>query len=566
MTHAVRPVILLLWLGLAIVARAQAASQAASGGPGAATVSCEEAAQQGYTVAHVATRGVRPRSALPIAEGDRLSVERLSAARDEFAKQFEEQQDRATYRFRFQLFTMSCLAGNANDRFVDVEFRADDVGIPQGDSAGSVIDEADIDRLDVLRDASTVGARWIRDPRLGDVFGFEAQLRPDSEGQLMPVGRLNVEHPNVAFDGWKARNSPFYSFGLSSALTSTLNTTGFYNVGNFGAWTKNLPFADGATSSKGVRLGAGWQWQYGRADLHLQATYSVAKVDFDAPGVSQAPHWRNSVKLSAGQEFLGHGRFARIGGWFDAGGGTRGGAFTRVFQDFALPSVSTNVDLTVSFGRAGESVDFDRRFVGGNRLDPFLADKGSSVEELAWTGPILRGHGASDFYVPRENYVTADSSAYANFSLTWGLPGWRKPVVEAIDVRERDIVLEAVQKEYDLAVVTLIQENVRRGMSGKRAKERSELEARELRQALHNLMVHAHRSIVSPLVTLDGGWLTERGFTRHAIDGGAGVRIQRPRVSIEILYTKPMTDNLIGYSRSARWLVRFSARKGFNVS
>src|SRR5207244_1855559 len=290
--------------------------------------------------------------------------------------------------------------------------------------------------------------------------------------------------------------------------------------------------------------------QYGLADLRRRAAYSLAKVDFAAPLQSQASHVRNGAELSAGQEFLGHGRFARIGGWFDSGGGMRGGGFTRLFQDLALPRVSTNLDVTAAFGRAAAVLDFDRRFVGGNRLDPFLANKGSSVEELAWTGPMLRGHGVSDFYVPVQNYVSGDAPAYASFSLTWGLPGWRKPVVEAIDVRERDLVKQAVQQEYDLAVVALIQENVRSGMSGTRAKQRSELEARELRQALHNLMVHAHRIIVSPLVTLDGGWLTDHGFARHALDGGVGVRLQRERTLLEVLYTKPMTDSLDAYPRS----------------
>ena len=44
-----------------------------------------------------------------------------------------------------------------------------------------------------------------------------------------------------------------------------------------------------------------------------------------------------------------------------------------------------------------------------------------------------------------------------------------------------------------------------------------------------------------------------------------GVRLQRERTLLEVLYTKPMTDSLDAYPRSGRWLVRFSARKGFSI-
>ena len=50
-----------------------------------------------------------------------------------------------------------------------------------------------------------------------------------------------------------------------------------------------------------------------------------------------------------------------------------------------------------------------------------------------------------------------------------------------------------------LPLVSLIQENVRRRMSAARAKRQSELEARELRQAPHNLMRHTESRSVAQM-------------------------------------------------------------------
>jgi hypothetical protein len=555
----------LLCSALTASAVAQTSPQSPPRGRPVAESSCYAAEQQGYTIARITAPGLNPASPLPIVEGEPVSVEELDAARDQLAAELGHRRDDQTYRFRYLYVTTRCGHFDATRATADVEFRADDVAIPKGDSAGAIIDEADVRRLDVLRDESTVGAGWNHDPRLGDAIGFDSRIRSDGGGEVLPVSHLAVQNLNAAFVGWKALDSGFYLLNISSALSYGFNAAGFYEIGDFDAWFRNLPFAEGTTSSKGFRFGGGWQWQYGRADLNLRAAYALANVGFDAPRLSQASHVRNGLEVSAEQEFVGHGRFARIGGWFDAGGGTRGGAFMRLFQDIALPAVSTNLDLTVSAGRAGDAVDLDRRFVGGNRLDPFLANKGSQVEELAWTGPVLRGHGVSDFYVPVADYTNRTTSQFAGISLTWSLPGWRKAVVRAIDVREREAVRETVQHEYDLAVVTLIQENVRQGMSGTRARARSELEARELKQALHNLMLHAHKDIVTPLLLVDSGWLTDHGFPRHATDGGLGVRLQWHRTSLELLYAKPLEDSLAGYPRSGKWLVRFSSRAAFTT-
>src|SRR5262245_52810733 len=136
---------------------------------------CGAAERLGYTVARVTELGVPADIDVPVHKGDTVSVDVFNRIRDTIAKHFDERDEGGAYRFRYQAVTVTCENANPADATIDIEFRADSVAIPVGDSAGNVIDEANVDRLDVLRNESSIAARWNRDERLGNVLGFLLQ-------------------------------------------------------------------------------------------------------------------------------------------------------------------------------------------------------------------------------------------------------------------------------------------------------------------------------------------------------------------------------------------------------
>jgi len=557
MTSALRGLVWILFSATCAIAQA--------GGPEQTNLDlppdCKTAGQMGYTISKVTVNDAPPKIKLPV-KGEKVSLAELDQLSKTISVALENliAEDEGDYRFRYKGVSIDCTA-DSRDQSVEIRIDVDRLDISEGDSLGAAIDEADPERLNHTKYLSNIALGWDRNPRLGHVLTLDlSSWYQDSKSS-------NSEPSWFEFSvsGRKSASGPFYYAGLTGDFTelNQTNPRARHLIGAIQLWTQKVPIAESTISAKGLRYAFGYQLQSGRADVRWDAAYRYSKTSLNG-AESYASHQRHNVETSLNQEFQLTGGFLRLGSWLDAGRGLRYGAFTRLYQNINVPAASSiSFELSLLGGNSLGSLPADRRFAGGDRLDPFLGEKSPNPSELTSVGPILRGFGISEFYVPRRVFGTVAPNRFAGVSLTLGVPGISTPLIKSVDLEQSQQVRTEIQRVFDQAVVSLVQRNLDLGVSGEKAAKRSKREAMALRRTLQNLLQHGHKFSARPLLFFDGGWITDDSFNRTAATVGGGVRIQRLGQGIDVLYTRVVHDTLPEALHKREILIRLYLRHGF---
>jgi hypothetical protein len=455
-------------------------------------------------------------------------------------------------------------------RTVTVQLRTDFFAVPEGDTSGEVMDEAGGFRLAGTQSYPRFAARTDYDHRLGPVVGGQVQgrlraiLAPEASDEP-PVAAL---FGPISFGVWKSIEEPFYRAAIESSAVSTVEgPRSLHIAAQQRYWIEKVPFATGSLSSIGLAIGGGYEWQRGRADLRGNVGVRWSSLTLADSAVPAADVSRRELAIEGNfqQEATLDGGFLRFGGWADHGFGgddaySRGGLFTRIYRDYALGARSSWVlDLLAMAGVSGETPSY-RAFTGGNRLDPFLADRVHPASEFVWAGPVLRGYGISNFGLPL-TAATVGASDYQGASLTVGLPGFTEPLMARVDASLRPRIDGLIEEAFQESVADMMEQRLRHGVSARKAERSSRREALQLKKVVQNVMEHGHLFTARPLFVVDVAQL-RRGTSVRAMSIGGGVRITGLGAGGELLLLKNTSSEADGPPRGYRVVFRGYVRPG----
>jgi hypothetical protein len=499
------------------------------------------AEEQSFSIAEITRTSVPFWIALPLEAGKPFRQADAATA----GKQVQERLDQESHqegpaRFRLVYTSVACRSMDKDARTVSVDVRADRIVIPEGATAGELIDDANPNRLEVLQGFSTVSARHDYDSRLGNIVGADFQthafnlFRPLENGSGTSVGR-------TAFGAWQSVDHNYYRIAFDATSSSWLyNPRGVRGGLEFHAWIDRIPFSTDVLSSKGAEGVAVFEKQSGSTDLRADvgARIEAAALDSHPEGLPE----KSEITLRARvqQEFTTRTGFVRAGGWYEMGTNRlpatspltasalrlyaihRGMVFLRMYSTLGNGATSWMIDASGTFAASGAG-PFYRTFVGGNRLDPFLAERIQPGSEYRAGGPVLRGYGNGGFALKRTGGLV-ESMRYAGISLTIGLPGLVRPIVEPVDPNQQELLQGALQNAFDIESAQLMTERTREGEQVPNAARGAAREGLQLRHVMENVFKYGHRMTLRPLIVLDTGGISGDDRVRASSIGG-GLRL-----------------------------------------
>lgn len=508
-----------------------------------------------------------------LAPGQPFSTASLDAEQEALDRALEERDaTRGAARFHLNASTVTCHAMNTAAKTVDIEIRVDHLVVPEGNTAGEVLDESSRSRTNDIGDAVSLNSRTDYDRSVGQIVGVSLAER--GTGFSNGRGLLAASR----FGGWKSVNEPYYSLTLDADLTSLL---GDPRTARFGGqtrlWFEKLPFANTVLATKGISEGWGVEAQRGVADLR-----AIGSVSFSANALEGEPtlaplaapsHHELAIHAAGQQEFTIPGGFVRASGWADRGHRfgepltyNRAGAAVRLYEDVAVGRLgSVVVDLAGHTGISG-AVPLYRTFTGGNRLDPFLAERTETVDEMTWQGPMIRGFGISSLMLPFQpgRADVAPAERYGGLSVTLGLPGYTRLLVDRVDADQKKRLDAKLQEAFDRAIADMMARKLDQGASVQKAAGASRREGLELRRALDNLIRHARSFSARPLIAFDVGHLGSDVTGATAWSAGGGFRLAAMSWTAEALFFQNHADAFATGLRSVDHavVVRFNIRTG----
>jgi hypothetical protein len=452
------------------------------------------------------------------------------------------QKNDSTYAVRFgvSIGTIVCTHMDPVTKTVAIAGRMQSVRVGEGHSGGSLLDEASHVRSPDTPDTEEFILQGDRDVAMGP------RVTARTGGRFSQAADPLGGHVYLTFS--KSLDRGFYDFSWDSNMVwwddDPRRTHGGTQIWG---WAERQPFGGGTLISRGGLLGFGFEVQSGVTDLRATAAFRFISVgvaaDADAVETQKDVGFQGSVQ----QEFTIPAGFFRVGGWADAARAlkddiwySRQGVFARLYETRSLGRrASWNVDVTGTAGHSGE-VPAYRVFTGGNRLEPFLADKSYPRSEYNWAGPILRGFGVSSVVVPGTQFQVSEGGTYWGFSSTVGLPGFSRPLLE-VDSRQAPAVNNAIQNSFDDSIADMMSRRLRSGVPVDEAERSSSNEGQQLRRVLSNIITQATSLSLRPLLVLDGARMRTGANELTAWSYGGGIRLAALSWGAEILWTNNRT-------------------------
>jgi len=517
----------LLLLTMATYARAQVG--------GAEECEPGRAEQEGYRIAAVRAP-LEYKDASGLKSGDAFTRNALDQARRAIVASLGKPATAtAADRFRFAASTVTCHSMDPVAKTVMVDIRVDRLVVPQGDTAGELLDETSHGRFANVTDEAIVSTRTDYDRSAGQIVGGMLDAR---------VALADVT--KTRFGGWKSLNEPFYSFLLSTSILEVRAPWHLLPGQQFRVWFDKLPFANSVLATKGISQGFEGATQRGPIDFRGQLSYSFSANALEgrtSTDLTSESHNELSLQGNAQQEFTLPGGFTRVGGWFDTThrfglplSYNRGGLLARFYDDIIVGPTSFVVDVAGN-GGLGSAMPVYRMFTGGNRLDPFVSDRVDSTSDVTWRGPVIRGYGVSSLVLPVTPTVddVVPSMRYAGVTATIGLPGFTRRLVELADVDEKPIIDKALATAFDSAVAAMMARRLDDGVSVEEARKASRSEAIQLRRSLNSMIRHARSFSARPLLAFDAGHIASGMTEVTAWSAGGGVRVASMKWGTEVL-------------------------------
>src|SRR5262249_43950603 len=158
-------------------------------------------------------------------------------------------------RFRFIAAIVTCSSMDDQSRTVQVEARTDRFVVPEGDTAGEIMDEASRVRMEEIYGYPRAAFGFDRDRSAGDVSTFYLEQRvtfPSTGNQDPQSGRWQ----RMSFGGWLSGDHRFYQVGADSHSASWhTDPRGMHIGAQFNVAFERQPFAGGTLTSNGFTLG-----------------------------------------------------------------------------------------------------------------------------------------------------------------------------------------------------------------------------------------------------------------------------------------------------------------------
>lgn len=499
------------------------------------------AEEQNFTIAEITRTSVPFWIDLPLeARKPFRQADAAAAAKRVQERLDQESNQEGPARFRLVYTLVACRSMDKDARTVSVDVRTDRIVIPEGATAGELIDDANPNRLEVLQGFSTVSARYDYDGRLGNIVGADFQthafnlFRPLEHASGTSVAR-------TAFGAWRSVDHDYYRISFDATSSSWLyNPRGVRGGLELHAWMDRIPFSTDVLSSKGAEAVAVFEKQSGSTDLRADVGARLEAAAFESHPKGVPEKSQITIRARVQQEFTTRTGFVRAGGWYEVGTNQlpapspltegalrlyaihRGLVFLRMYSTLGSGAKSWMIDASGTLAASGAG-PFYRTFVGGNRLDPFLAERIQPPSEYRAGGPVLRGYGNGSFALKRTSGLV-ESMRYAGISLTIGLPGLVRPIVEPVDPNQQELLQGALQNAFDIASAQFMTARNREGEPVPNAARGGAREGLQLRHVMENVFKYGHRMTLRPLIVFDTGGINGDDRIRASSIGG-GLRL-----------------------------------------
>lgn len=221
------------------------------------------------------------------------------------------------------------------------------------------------------------------------------------------------------------------------------------------------------------------------------------------------------------------------------------------------PNQTIGIELIGGGGRTFGNVPAYARFFGGNPPGQFLYDGASSNTLIEMpSGPIIRSLGENEAHLGNGGSTFGGQTFWhVNLNVTLPISAWSMPLIpnEVIDLGGSSITIkQLLRRQIDVTgpsmLAAVLQEQ---GMNAQQAAREAKRILQEVTPATHFIIDDANLYSIKPLLMFDAAGMSGHGTDEHWLAAGAGLQLTVVTAKLEAGYMRTLSGPTYGEKGNA---------------
>jgi hypothetical protein len=226
------------------------------------------------------------------------------------------------------------------------------------------------------------------------------------------------------------------------------------------------------------------------------------------------------------------------------------------------PNQTIGIEIVAGGGRASDNIPSYSRFFGGNASGQFLYDNPNSTTLMNMpSGPIIRSLGENEARLRGANgrSIGGDTFWHVNLNVTIPIPAWSMPLIpnELTDIPDANgnpiSIKQLLRRQIDVTGPSMLAAVLQQqGLSAAEATRQAKQILQEVTPATHFIIDEANLYSIKPLLMVDAAGLSAQGGSSETwLAVGGGVQLTVVTAKFEAGYMRTLSGPAFGQEGNA---------------